>query len=147
MQRNITPLKCCTRSAIFSYSVKHHSIVKGNPLAMTRTCNACHCQNLPACLTIGKTTAKAAFLLSEKDLKQLPQAALSCPEGIIGKKPCTMVMFLGSDVVSASHTKWNACLTIGKTTISGHVRPQITPFCGHFLRFSAQAIFATKESW
>jgi hypothetical protein len=30
-----------------------------------------------------------------------------------------------------------------------HVRPQITPFGGHFprLSLSAQAIFATKESW
>jgi hypothetical protein len=26
-------------------------------------------------------------------------------------------------------------------------RSQITPFCGHFLRFSAQAAFATKASW
>lgn len=74
-----------------------------NPLTMMRVCQPC-AEVDEASFLINKSKAKEAFLLGEKDIKNLPSA--SYESTTISGKDCISTLLLMSDVKEASYSKY-----------------------------------------
>lgn len=93
----------CLRSKVCHVCYK--MAADANPLTMARVCKPCAAGD-EGSFIISKYKAKEAFLLGEKDVKELPSASFASHTPVSGKE-CTSVVLLVSDVKVAAFAKYD----------------------------------------